>query len=327
MAGAKSAACDKMDWREQIREEIQSEIERQVREALDTPPLERIKRNKEKAKQRRIGQAELSRSFFLGGPKKSALPLAAVESESNWEEMNDWRRQTSKREGRNSSVKDRRLSLTDSCNEKKEIWKAHQKLNAHVEAIITDARKNWSKSRKLFNFADQLGETEVLHSRRNYRRAVENGVQKSASNLQIPSRYKKLMERMEKEMSDDDQSDDEEDSDSVNESESEKDESESKSERLPKAPPALPRDTQIKSAELSASATGEIGEPSEDETSQVARIGAEAFQNFGALTLKERQYFFFNFTHTAFKSAMLSGKLPDGSPVDVVQVGKRKAFK
>ncbi|XP_071941889.1 uncharacterized protein [Antedon mediterranea] len=49
-----------LTWRMEIQERIEQEIAQRVREALDTPPLERIRRNREKAKVRRLHQVQLA---------------------------------------------------------------------------------------------------------------------------------------------------------------------------------------------------------------------------------------------------------------------------
>ncbi|XP_033121673.1 uncharacterized protein LOC117120721 isoform X2 [Anneissia japonica] len=61
-------------WRIEIQEQIEQEIAQRVREALDTPPLERIRRNREKAKIRRLQQlqhANRSQSVTAAGEMKA----------------------------------------------------------------------------------------------------------------------------------------------------------------------------------------------------------------------------------------------------------------
>ncbi|XP_064653134.1 uncharacterized protein LOC135503474 isoform X3 [Lineus longissimus] len=47
---------DEDQWKQSIREQIEEDLERRVREALETPPLERLQKNKERAKRRYIDQ-------------------------------------------------------------------------------------------------------------------------------------------------------------------------------------------------------------------------------------------------------------------------------
>ena len=45
-------------WKSEIQQRIEREIDQQVREALETPPLERMERNRHKAKLRKLKEQE-----------------------------------------------------------------------------------------------------------------------------------------------------------------------------------------------------------------------------------------------------------------------------
>ncbi len=48
-----NSSTDEDAWREQIRRQTEAELDRRVREALETPPLERIQRARNQCKDKR----------------------------------------------------------------------------------------------------------------------------------------------------------------------------------------------------------------------------------------------------------------------------------
>ncbi|XP_076456524.1 uncharacterized protein LOC143290869 isoform X2 [Babylonia areolata] len=59
-------AADEPQWRQTIRDQMESELERRVREALATPPRERLTRRRQLAKQRSMSRVDLNAHLLLG---------------------------------------------------------------------------------------------------------------------------------------------------------------------------------------------------------------------------------------------------------------------
>ncbi|XP_067664488.1 uncharacterized protein [Haliotis asinina] len=61
----KKLAAEEPVWRENVRRQMEEELDRRVRDALETPPLERIKRRKEEARKRQHKELEKINSHIL----------------------------------------------------------------------------------------------------------------------------------------------------------------------------------------------------------------------------------------------------------------------
>ncbi|KAL8585688.1 hypothetical protein ACOMHN_022335 [Nucella lapillus] len=62
--------ADEPQWRQTIRDQMESELERRVREALATPPRERLNRRRQLAKQRSMPRVDLNAHLLLGLSEK-----------------------------------------------------------------------------------------------------------------------------------------------------------------------------------------------------------------------------------------------------------------
>ncbi|XP_041479474.1 uncharacterized protein LOC121427202 isoform X4 [Lytechinus variegatus] len=78
-------------WKQNIQDQIEKELERRVRDALETPPLERMRRNKHKArlrKQQQKKKEEEKRSLTLEECDSHAQALPSLKEKFPWNDIN-----------------------------------------------------------------------------------------------------------------------------------------------------------------------------------------------------------------------------------------------
>eukprot|EP00057_Strongylocentrotus_purpuratus_P007590 XP_011662064.1 PREDICTED: uncharacterized protein LOC580601 isoform X4 [Strongylocentrotus purpuratus] len=78
-------------WKQNIQEQIEKELERRVRDALETPPLERMRKNKHKArlrKQQQKKKEEEKKSLSLEECDSHAQALPSLKEKFPWNDVN-----------------------------------------------------------------------------------------------------------------------------------------------------------------------------------------------------------------------------------------------
>ncbi|XP_072175344.1 uncharacterized protein [Diadema setosum] len=78
-------------WKQSIQEQIEQELERRVRDALETPPLERMRRNRYRArlrKQERQKKEEEKKSLSLQDCESHAQALPSLKERYQWNDLN-----------------------------------------------------------------------------------------------------------------------------------------------------------------------------------------------------------------------------------------------